>query len=133
MPSGQGYMNDVNNTISVFDVYTPESFAMPVYGGEGANGAPRGGNGNGSAAAPAAASGPLGKPANWWVGLVLTFAVFVFVARRYAGDDRYSNIRLSLYNGLFLTFFIVIILNFLKVVAGRFFPNSAPGQLILAA
>jgi len=61
------------------------------------------------------------------------FAVFVFVARRYAGDDRYSNIRLSLYNGLFLTFFIVIILNFLKVVAGRFFPNSAPGQLILAA
>ena len=83
-------------------------------------------------AAPVESAGMAGKPATWWVMFAVVFVVFVWVARRYDTGQNFSNIKLSLFNGLFLTFFIVLMLNLLKVFAAKV---KVPGvsDLILAA
>lgn len=73
-----------------------------------------------------------GKPANWWVGFVLVFALFIVASRRFNGEEKFTNVRMSVYNGVFLTLFIVLILNLLKVIAARF-PIPGLSPLILAA
>lgn len=117
---------DVNNSIPVSSVYPG------VYATTGAQSAS-----NQVAAAQAANtdSGPLGKPATWWLVFALIFVAFVWIARKYAGGPEAANfgsIRMSLYNGVFLAFYIVLILNLLKILAVK---AKIPGvsELILAA
>jgi hypothetical protein len=136
-----GYPNDVNNTIAFGDVYNfndfptdigtpdaglpdtaPTQDVMPSVTGVDTNNAM-----NSSAQISAA-----GKPAYWWLTLFGMFALFVFLARKYGGGDSYSNIKASVYNLFFLTIFIVLMLNFLKVIAANW---KIPGfsELVLAA
>lgn len=79
-------------------------------------------------------SGILGKPSSWWILFAVVFVAFVWLARRYGGSEkeRFSNVKLSVYNGIFLTFYIILILNLLKVFAAKI---KVPGvsDLILAA
>jgi len=72
------------------------------------------------------------KPTHWWISLVLVFAGLIFVSRKFGGSEKFGNIRLTVWNGILLVLFYVIILNFLKVLAGRW---KIPGlsELILAA
>lgn len=82
--------------------------------------------------APQASAGMAGKPSTWWIMFAVIFVLFIWVARKYDTGQNFSNIRLSLFNGLFLTFFIVLMLNLLKVFAAKV---KIPGvsDLILAA
>lgn len=73
-----------------------------------------------------------GQPARWWIGFVVVFALFVWASRRFNGGDKFTNIKMSVYNGIFLTIFIVLILNLLKVFAAKF-PIPGLSALILAA
>jgi hypothetical protein len=84
---------------------------------------------------PAPSNGLLGQPVGWWLVWLAVFVVFLWAARRFApgdSDGRYGNLLPSLYNGIFLTLYIVLILNVLKVFATKF---KIPGlsELILAA
>ncbi len=74
----------------------------------------------------------LGKPAGSWLMFLVIFLLFVWVSRKYGEAGSFSNIRMSVFNGLFLTFFIVLMLNLLKVFATKV---KIPGvsELILAA
>jgi len=73
-----------------------------------------------------------GQPVKWWFAFLIVFALFVWASRRFNGGEKFTNIKMSVYNGIFLTVFIVLILNLLKVFAARFpIPGLAP--LILAA
>ncbi len=78
--------------------------------------------------------GLMGKPSAWWVMFAIVFAVFIWLARKYGGGEanRFSNVKMSVYNGVFLTFYIILILNLLKVFAAKI---KVPGvsDLILAA
>jgi hypothetical protein len=76
--------------------------------------------------------GVMGKPANWWLMLVLVLAVFIFVSRRYGGEEKFGNIRLTLWNGIFAVLFYVIILNFLKVFFA-YFKVKGLSELVAAA
>ncbi len=133
-----GFPNDVNNGISIGDVYNFDDFPVDI-------GVPDSGL---SDTAPtmdvvpgvqasnntlsASVTTPLGMTAYWWLTLFAMFAGFVWLARRYGGGDKYSNIRASVYNLFFLTVFIVLMLNFLKVVARHWnIPGFSP--LVLAA
>lgn len=84
--------------------------------------------------APVTANGLLGKPSSWWIIFALVFVGFVWFARRYGGSEseRFGNVKMSVYNGVFLTFYIVLILNLMKVFAAKI---RIPGvsDLILAA
>lgn len=82
--------------------------------------------------APSSDGTVTGKPTSWWLMFFVVFVAFVFIARKYDNKNNFSNVRLSIYNGFFLTFFIVLILNFLKVIAAKV---KVPGvsELILAA
>ncbi|MCI0615587.1 hypothetical protein L0244_21570 [bacterium] len=77
-------------------------------------------------------NGIFGQPARWWIGFVIVFALFVWASRRFNGGEKFTNIRMSVYNGIFLTIFVVLILNLLKVFAARF-PVPGLSALILAA
>lgn len=86
-------------------------------------------------ATPSANGSTMGKPTSWWLMFLVVFVIFVFVSRRYGGGDgapAFGNIKATIYNGVFLTFFIVLMLNFLKVFAAKV---KIPGvsELILAA
>jgi len=77
-------------------------------------------------------NGIFGKPANWWIGFLIVFALFIWASKRFNGGEKFTNIKMTVYNGIFLTVFIVLILNFLKVLAARF-PIPGLSALILAA
>lgn len=144
-----GYPNDVNNSISFYDVYNPGGTVMPDGIGvpAGNNGASMGntypggggpaagaaaGNGKAAAAAAAPTGGILGAPVTWWVTILAIFVGVIWIARSYGGDERFTNIRGSLYNLTFLTIFIILIKNVLNVLAARF-PIPGLSKLILAA
>ena len=133
-----GFMNDVNNSISAFDVYAaPMDMPMNV-------GTPQGNvqtapnneivpsTSNNTATQMPVGNGKGVGSAHWWLVFVAIFAGFIFVARKFGGGDSYSNIRMSVYNGLFLTFFIILMLNFMKVLATKLPPNPV-SALIMAA
>lgn len=132
-----GYPNDVNNTISAFDIVAPMSSYPRNIGApdtDATQTAPNNDtniNGQSSNTRAMAEAIP-GRPANWWVSFALVFIGFIFLARKYGGGESYSNIRMSVYNGLFLTFWIVLMLNLLKVAAAKFPPNPV-SALVLAA
>ncbi len=130
----QGVYNDNFNTISITDVYAyqgnypidigaPDSLATQT---APSNQTPSTGVTNATEVKTP------GNPAHWWLVFVVIFAVFVFIARKFAGDDRYSNIRASVYNMFFLTFFIILIMNVMKRIAAAIPPNPV-SALILAA
>lgn len=137
-----GYPNDVNNTIAFGDVYNYNDF--PVNIGEPDAGLPDTaptqdvmpspiGNVETNNTMNASANlSVAGRTAYWWLTLFGMFALFVYLARRYGGGDSYSNIKASVYNLFFLTVFIVLMLNFLKVIAANW---KIPGfsDLVLAA
>lgn len=79
---------------------------------------------------PMSQRGMMGKPASWWLMLVVVFAIFVFVSRKFDGPEKFGNIKLTLWNGVFATLFVVIMLNFLKVVFSYF---KVPGLSDLVA
>src|SRR5262249_51918368 len=73
-----------------------------------------------------------GAPPGRGVGLLVVFALFGWASRRYNGGEKFTNIKLSVYNGVFLTIWIVLILNLLKVIAAKV-PIPGLSALILAA
>ena len=151
-----GYPGDVNNSISLASAYpggrtfgaVPQAASRNRFRNNSAGelGAvnqgvyPRGGvraasNGAMPEAAPSMTNGLLGQPVGWWVVWLLVFVIFLWAARKFGpgdGDGRYGNLLPSFYNGVFLTLYIVLILNVLKVFAAKF---RIPGlsELILAA
>lgn len=66
-------------------------------------------------ATPVTARSIMGKPSTWWLMLVIVMAIFVFVSRKFGGPEKFGNIRLTLWNGLFAVGFYIIVLNFMKV------------------
>lgn len=126
-----GSYGDVNNTISFYDAYQPGT-DFDVNTGVPQAGAQTGDIPSNNTMTQEANPDAMGKPAHWWIVFAVTFGVFVWVARRYSGDSQYGNLKASVYNMVFLTVYIVLILNFLKVLAAKFpVPGIAP--LILAA
>ena len=146
-----GYTGDVNNSISSASAYpggrtmgfTPQMAARNRFrnnspGELGAmnqgRGYPRAVTNADTDTMPAPSSGVLGQPASWWVVWLVVFVLFLWVARKFAPGDgqRYGNLLPSVYNGVFLTLYVVLILNVLKVFATKF---KIPGlsELILAA
>jgi hypothetical protein len=151
--SGYGYPGDVNNSIGLRSAYpggntwsnVPAAASRNRFrtNGVGELGAVNQGRGmrastaQASAAAdPAANGGIVGQPVGWWLAWLAIFVVFLWAARKFGGGggdgSRYGNILPSFYNGVFLTLYIVLILNVLKVFATKF---QVPGlsELILAA
>lgn len=129
--------NPINASSAYFpdmtETYAPPS-GVPGYSGEMAG--VMNSNGNNGAMVddgdgrPMAARGVMGKPAGWWITLVLVFAVMVFVSRRFGGAEKYGNMRVSLWNLAIATIFMVIMLNFLKVTFSFF---KVPGLSTLVA
>jgi hypothetical protein len=148
---GYGYQGDVNNSIGLASVYPGGRAASFVPRAASSNrfrnnsagelgavnqgrGYPRAVSDAATDTMPAPTGGILGQPASWWVIWLVVFALFLWVARKYAPGDgnRYGNLLPSAYNGIFLTLYVVLILNVLKVFATKF---KVPGlsELILAA
>ena len=129
-----GIYNDNFNSISVYDVYALQA-DYPVDIGKPDSLATQTAPNNDTPSTGVTNAGTVktpGSPAHWWLVFVVIFAVFVFVARKFAGDDRYSNIRASVYNMFFLTFFIILIMNVMKRIAAAVPPNPV-SALVLAA
>lgn len=82
--------------------------------------------------APSSTNTAAGKPATWWVMFFVVFLLFVWLSRKYDTGQVSGNLKLSLFNGVFLTLFVVLILNLLKVFAAKV---KVPGlsEMILAA
>jgi len=57
------------------------------------------------------------KPAFSFLFLTILLVIFIFVSRKFGGPEKFGNIKLTLWNGLFAVVFIIIIMGFLKAVA----------------
>ena len=136
-----GKRGDVNNSIPVTSAYPGgRNF------GKVAPSATRGQVRNNSAGETASVSpanaasgiapetaGIMGRPTSWWLTFAVVFVLFVWGARKLAPEAaNEAGIRFNLYNAVFLTLWIVLILNLLKVFAAKV---SIPGlsEMILAA
>lgn len=147
-----GYAGDVNNSIGMSSAYpggrtfgvTPPSanryrVRNNVAGELGAvNQSDRRADNMAMNASPDSDNTSMGRPLVWWVVLLIIFIVVVWLMKRFAPGEasNYGNIRPGLYNGVFLTLYIVLILNVLKVAAVKMkgVPGlSALADLILAA
>jgi len=147
MSLSYGYLGDVNNTIGLGSAY-PQGRSYGSAAPTATRSAFRNNSagqlnsvnqspvpaGNAQEDVPPASNGIMGKPSSWWLMFFVTMVAFLYLSKRFAGgtDVSFSNIRVNVYNGLFMTFWIVLILNLLKVFATRF---KIPGfsELILAA
>lgn len=148
---GYGYPGDVNNSIPLSSAYPggrtasflPRSATRNRFrtnsagelGGVNQGRYPRAAATAPVTESPAENSGVLGQPVGWWLVWLAIFAAFLWVARKFGGGGdgaRYGNILPSFYNGAFLTLYIVLILNVLKVGA-RKYPIPGLSELILAA
>lgn len=151
-----GYPGDVNNSIPVSSVYPggrSSSYIPPTASNigyrnnsSGELGAmmsdmtrgrvPQGVTRTAGGGAPAASNGAgVTTPAGSWLLFLAIFVGFVLVSKKFGGGDgapAFGNIKATVYNGIFLTFFVVLILNLLKVFAQKV---KVPGvsELILAA
>jgi hypothetical protein len=83
--------------------------------------------------APTPAGQPHRSPAMWWLMLVILLVALMWAAEHFGSEGPYfSNIRLSVYNIVVLTFAVVLGLTVLKAGAQKF-PNNAVSELIIAA
>lgn len=129
MYSGQ---TPIFNEVDASSAYFPISTANPANAGQMPQQPVPGGAGPIADPQPMANRGIMGKPATWWLGLVIVFAVLVFVSRRFGGEEKFGNVRATLWNGVLTTVFIVVILNFLKVFFS-YFKVKGLSELIAAA
>lgn len=154
MPS-YGYAGDVNNSISLASAYPggrsygitpPAANRYRVKNNSsGEVAALNQGRYPGAAAPAPSASGqnvvagntqaamPMGKPAHWWLLFGVVFVLFIVLARKFAPEATSNyGIRFNAYNAVFLTLWVVLILNLLKVAASKW---NVPGlsEMILAA
>ena len=74
--------------------------------------------------------GLMGQPGHWWVTLFIVFGIMIFVSRRYGGTEKFGNYPVSIWNLAVATIFMVLMLNFLKVVFSYF---KVPGLSTLVA
>lgn len=131
-----GELNALNQDAYMYGSYPvgAQGSVAPSMDMGGGGMAPGGGSaGVGQAVSRASANNNVGtKPATSWLMFFVVFVIFVWVAKRYDKGGNFANVRLSIYNGVFLTLWIVLILNFLKVLAAKV---KIPGlsELILAA
>lgn len=153
-----GYQNDVNNRIGLNSAYpggrtfgsTPPSAnrfrtrnnsageLSAVNQGDRMMQRGRPAMDNAPAATPDADNSPMSRPIYWWFTLAIIFVVIVWLMKRFAPSEQreFGNINPGLYNGVFLTLYIVLILNVLKVFAMKvkdITGLSALADLILAA
>lgn len=135
VPPSAGNLGFRNNSPGELGALMNDSYralSNPV----GAQGSPAPSTGQGGA--PAASGGQRAMqsngtaPANSWLMFFVILIIFVWLMRRYDTAGNYGNIKATLYNGVVLTFFIVLMLNLLKVLAAKV---KIPGvsELILAA
>jgi hypothetical protein len=152
--AGYGYAGDVNNSISAASAYPGgRTFGMVPPAANryrfrtntaGELGAVNQGDitmatsNVAAAAGPDADNSPMSRPLQWWLVLAVIFVVIVWLMKRFAPSEQkeFGNINPGLYNGVFLTLYIVLILNVLKVLAVKM--KGIPGlnalaDLILAA
>ena len=132
-----GFSDDNFNSVAYGDVYNSNDFPVDI-------GVPDAGlqtpapsqdiypQSNNTMTERVNVNGPLGKPGHWWLGFALVGGFMIWLARKYSSGDKFSNIKASVYNLFFLTVFIVLMLNLLKVIAANW---KIPGfsELILAA
>src|SRR5262249_28042413 len=76
--------------------------------------------------------GITGKPVGWWLTILIIFVAVIWLMKRFAPAEgrEFGNITPGLYNGVFLTLYIVLILSVLKVLAGKI--QNVPGLRRLA-
>ena len=76
--------------------------------------------------------GITGKPVGWWLTILVIFVALIWLGHKYAPTEsrEFGNIRPGLYNGVFLTLYVVLILSVLKVLAGKI--QNVPGLNKLA-
>ena len=80
-----------------------------------------------AAASPDSDNSSMSRPLHWWFILLVIFILLVWLMKRFAPGERkeFGNINPGLYNGVFLTLYIVLILNVLKVLAVKM--KDVPG------
>src|SRR5262245_43088264 len=138
--AGYGYSNDVNNSISSASAYPGgRTFSMTPPAANryrfrtnsaGELAATNQGRSPGATMTPQTnddtlppqSNGLLGRPLHWWLVFLVIFVALVWLMKRFAPGERqeFGNINPGLYNGIFLTLYIVLILNVLKVFATKF-------------
>lgn len=130
--SGQQGQPDFN-PINAGNVYFSENTEMPTTGGQASMSAPAmAGVPTPTTQTPIMMRGIMGKPTHWWIMLVVVLAIFIFVSRRFGGPEKFGNIRLTLWNGIFAVLFYIIVLNFLKV-AFSYWKVPGLSELVAAA
>lgn len=131
---GMNGMSGPYNPINADATYFPDTTEVPTaIGGSMSAGMMGGGMADSPVdPTPIPARTIMGKPATWWVMLVVVFAVFVFASRKFGGPEKFGNVKLTVWNGIFSVIWFVIVLNFLKVFFARF---KVPGlsELVAAA
>jgi len=142
-----GKVGDVNNSISSASAYpggrsygmTPPSATRYRVRNNSAGELAAVNQGNGgvgrarrSAPAMQDSNGITGKPIGWWLTILVIFIGVIWLMKKFApGEGReFGNINPGLYNGFFLTLYIVLILSVLKVAAAKF--GRIPGLGALA-
>lgn len=138
VPPSAGNLGFRNNSAGELGALNQDAFLRSMSYPVGAQGSPApsmaagtgGGPMTGAAARPMASGGT--APANSWLLFFVILIIFVWVMKKYDTAGNYGNIKVTLYNGVVLTFFIVLMLNLLKVAAAKV---KVPGvsELILAA
>lgn len=120
------------NPINAGSAYFTENTDMPATGNMMAGVPAMAGIPSPTSQTPMMARGVMGKPAHWWIMLVVVLAIFIFVSRRFNGPEKFGNIRLTLWNGIFAVLFYIIVLNFLKV-AFSYWKVPGLSELVAAA
>jgi len=138
VPPSAGNLGFRNNSAGELGALNQDAFLRYMSQPVGAQGSPApsmAGN-SGPAAAQQGAGRAMASggtaPANSWLLFFVILVIFVWVMKRYDTAGNYGNLKVTLYNGVVLTFFIVLMLNLLKVLAAKV---KVPGvsELILAA
>jgi len=145
-----GYQGDVNNSISGASAYpgrrtqiaaTAAGVRMGVRNNSAGelrmSSVTTAGAGVARSSAPADMAAPdnqgiTGKPVGWWLTILVIFIAVIWLMKKFAPSEgrEFGNIQPGLYNGVFLTLYIVLILSVLKVLAGKI--QNVPGLRKLA-
>ena len=83
-----------------------------------------------SAPTSAAPTGLTGQPLTWWATLIVLFIALGFVARKAGNEGEFTNLKVSAYNILMITFAAIIGIAGMKALFARF---QVPGISTLVA